>query len=667
MNILRVSNVDNSYCYDHSNRMVTTSNVINNNRQNISFRANYGNSTLVTDKFIQLVKMGYSNKYLVNFAKGNLNSLEHAETLIDIRLTGFEKRGILSSYNHKVSNDEIEQLFFEEPEKTLNVVNILGKKSFISSFNNKFENVKNYINTIGNISPQHPLYQNLIELTNPQESVKYKNITEQITNLKKQFQTTTNKKELIKHINNLTDANKNLVKNSITDYPEKIEIAEFFYTMRNSHDILDFVLNAYDKHNKINLFKKLNDVAKTDSNGQICKQFDFVNNDYLSKMFTTDMSFKTSYDELLKTLNKNPDKSVREVLLGLPQNKETKTEFENLGVNFERWTKFNPESKLEKEVVINDKQKNIIKYLEDTLTSPMLPLISDEKRALLENEIQVKGYKMKTEMPPLINNLVGVMNREVGPLKLHKNNKRMSFNDLPELVNTIDDFLKNNSNWNSPDKTPQMTLAREVFEKNIQDVKKGMFLALKNPNPNKVKITAQQIDMNNIAHSLFLGNDSSCCMAIGTGYKQAIAPNYIKNKMVSGIEVLVDDKSVGNTICYIAEVDKKPALVLDNIEIKPNYRKNTVNDDIRDLMFSYARKFTKELGNEDMPIYLGHNRNKINLRGYQKEDKNIKIVGTSGDDRIYIDSVTKEGKFGKSNVFDTCLYNISGAKHNQDI
>lgn len=667
MNILRVSNVDNSYCYDHSNRMVTTSNVINNNRQNISFRANYGNSTLVTDKFIQLVKMGYSNKYLVNFAKGNLNSLEHAETLIDIRLTGFEKRGILSSYNHKVSNDEIEQLFFEEPEKTLNVVNILGKKSFISSFNNKFENVKNYINTIGNISPQHPLYQNLIELTNPQESVKYKNITEQITNLKKQFQTTTNKKELIKHINNLTDANKNLVKNSITDYPEKIEIAEFFYTMRNSHDILDSVLNAYDKHNKINLFKKLNDVAKTDSNGQICKQFDFVNNDYLSKMFTTDMSFKTSYDELLKTLNKNPDKSVREVLLGLPQNKETKTEFENLGVNFERWTKFNPESKLEKEVVINDKQKNIIKYLEDTLTSPMLPLISDEKRALLENEIQVKGYKMKTEMPPLINNLVGVMNREVGPLKLHKNNKRMSFNDLPELVNTIDDFLKNNSNWNSPDKTPQMTLAREVFEKNIQDVKKGMFLALKNPNPNKVKITAQQIDMNNIAHSLFLGNDSSCCMAIGTGYKQAIAPNYIKNKMVSGIEVLVDDKSVGNTICYIAEVDKKPALVLDNIEIKPNYRKDTVNDDIRDLMFSYARKFTKELGNEDMPIYLGHNRNKINLRGYQKEDKNIKIVGTSGDDRIYIDSVTKEGKFGKSNVFDTCLYNISGAKHNQDI
>lgn len=668
MNILRVSNTDATYNYTHPKQMVQTTNVIKNNPQNISFSGNYKCSPLITNRTIlQLVKMGYPNQYLINFVKGHLYSLEQANTLMEIRATAAKKRDTLSSYNHKVNDEELDKLFFEEPHKVLNTVNVLGEKSFISSFNNKFENVKNCINTIGDINPEHPFYQNLLELTNPQQSAKYKNTQEQITNAKKQFQTTNDRAKLIKHINYLTDENKNLIKNSITDYSEKIELARFFHTMQNSHEKLGSVLNNYDKHHKNNLLDTLNDVARTDSEGQICRQFDFKNSDYLPKMFTTDEMFKSSYDELLKTLNKKPDKSVREVLLELPQNKETKIEFEKLGINFERWTKFNPESKLEKEVVINDKQKNVIKYLEDTLTSPMLPLISDEKRALLENEIQVKGYKMKTEMPPLINNLVGVMNREVGPLKLHKNNKRMSFNDLPELVNTIDDFLKNNSNWNSPDKTPQMTLAREVFEKNIQDVKKGMFLALKNPNPNKVKITAQQIDMNNIAHSLFLGNDSSCCMAIGTGYKQAIAPNYIKNKMVSGIEVLVDDKSVGNTICYIAEVDKKPALVLDNIEIKPNYRKDTVNDDIRDLMFSYARKFTKELGNEDMPIYLGHNRNKINLRGYQKEDKNIKIVGTSGDDRIYIDSVTKEGKFGKSNVFDTCLYNISGAKHNQDI
>lgn len=663
MNILRVSNTDATYNYTHLKQMVQTTNVIKNNPQNISFSGNYKCSPLITNRTIlQLVKMGYPNQYLINFVKGHLYSLEQANTLMEIRATAAKKRDTLSSYNHKVNDEELDKLFFEEPHKVLNTVNVLGEKSFISSFNNKFENVKNCINTIGDINPEHPFYQNLLELTNPQQSAKYKNTQEQITNAKKQFQTTNDRAKLIKHINYLTDENKNLIKNSITDYSEKIELARFFHTMQNSHEKLGSVLNNYDKHHKNNLLDTLNDVARTDSEGQICRQFDFKNSDYLPKMFTTDEMFKSSYDELLKTLNKKPDKSVREVLLELPQNKETKIEFEKLGINFERWTKFNPESKLEKEVVINDKQKNIIKYLEDTLTSPMLPLISDEKRALLENEIQVKGYKMKTEMPPLINNLVGVMNREVGPLKLHKNNKRMSFNDLPELVNTIDDFLKNNSNWNSPDKTPQMTLAREVFEKNIQDVKKGMFLALKNPNPNKVKITAQQIDMNNIAHSLFLGNDSSCCMAIGTGYKQAIAPNYIKNKMVSGIEVLVDDKSVGNTICYIAEVDKKPALVLDNIEIKPNYRKDTVNDDIRDLMFSYARKFTKELGNEDMPIYLGHNRNKINLRDYQIERKDFRIVGTSGEDRIYIDSVVTEGKFDGYNIFNELLHDISNSK-----
>lgn len=660
MNILRVSNNNNNCNYANLKPKVQTTNVIKDNKQsNISFCGNYENSYFITSKTIlQLVKMGYPNQYLINFVKGHLNTLEQAKTLMDIRNVASKKRGVLSSYNHKVNDEELDKLFFEKPHKVLNTINILGKNSFISSFNNKFENVKNYINTIGDITPQHPLYQNLIELTNPTESIKYNNTKEQITNVKKQFQTTDNKTDLIKQINHLTDKNKNLIKNSITDYPEKIELAEFFHTIKDSHETLSSVLNNYDKNNNHHLLDTLNNIARTDSNGQICEQFNFKNNKYLPKMFTTDKMFKNSYDELLKTLNKNPDKNVREVLLNLPQNKETKKQFEELGVNFERWTTFNPESKIQKTIVIENKQKSAIQSLEETFNSPIYTLVSSDKKNLLKKELNAKGYEIKPKVI-FLNNFVGTVKRDTNYLQLFKDNKQITFQDMPELVKTIDNFMKNNQSWKSPDNTSQSNIAKKTIENSIQDVKQKMISANKNPDTEKVTITAQQVDMNDITHSLFLGNDSSCCMSIGTGSKQAIAPNYIKNKMISGIEVLAKDKPIGNTICYIAEIDNKPALVLDNIEMKPDYRKGTINDNARDLMFSYAKKFTKELGKEDMPIYIGWNRSKVNLRDYKCECKNFKIIGTSGEDNIYIDSITTTNNFKKDNVFSTFLCKIS--------
>lgn len=662
MNILRVSNTDATYNYTHPKQMVQTTNVIKNNPQNISFSGDYKCSPVITNKTIlQLVKMGYPNQYLINFVKGHLYSLEQANTLMEIRATAAKKRDTLSSYNHKVNDEELDKLFFEEPHKVLNTVNVLGEKSFISSFNNKFENVKNCINTIGDINPEHPFYQNLLELTNPQQSAKYKNTQEQITNAKKQFQATNDRAKLIKHINYLTDENKNLIKNSITDYSEKIELARFFHTMQNSHEKLGSVLNNYDKHHKNNLLDTLNDVARTDSEGQICRQFDFKNSDYLPKMFTTDEMFKSSYDELLKTLNKKPDKSVREVLLELPQNKETKIEFEKLGINFERWTTFDPKSKLQKTIVTEDKQQKAMQSLEEIFNSPIYTLVSSDKKFLLEKELNSKGYEIKPKFI-FLNNFVGTIKRNSGYLKLFKDNKQITFQDMPELIDTIDNFIQNNQSWINLDESKQSNVARKTIEKSIQDVKQKINSAKKNSDSENFTITAQQVDMNNIAHSLFLGNDSSCCMAIGTGSKQSIAPNYIKNKMVSGIEVLVDDKPIGNTICYIAEIDNKTALVLDNIEMKPDYRKGVINDNARDLMFAYAKKFTKELGKENMPIYVGRNRNKINLRDYQIERKDFRIVGTSGEDRIYIDSVVTEGKFDGYNIFNELLHDISNSK-----
>lgn len=48
-------------------------------------------------------------------------------------------------------------------------------------------------------------------------------------------------------------------------------------------------------------------------------------------MFTSKEDFKSPYNQLLTILNQSPNKTVREVLLELPQNKATKVQFENRG------------------------------------------------------------------------------------------------------------------------------------------------------------------------------------------------------------------------------------------------------------------------------------------------------------------------------------------------
>lgn len=629
-------------------------------QQNIRFGANVSNSKLITNRISQLIDIGYPKNYLTNFVQGNSFSIEQARTILDLKLAGCNKRDILSSYNHKVSDEELERLFFAEPHKVLNVVKLLGKKSFIASFANKFENVENYIQTFGDIKPDHPLYQKLLELTNPTESLQYKKTQARITDLKKRFQTTENKETLIKEINKLTDSNKNLVKKSLTDYPEKIELAEFFYLMKDSNEIPGTALEAYDKHNKNFLQNLLNDIVIEDSNGKQCKRLDFRKNKYLPKLISANQDFKTNYKKMLSILNQNPTKSIKNALLELPQNIATKKQFEELGVNFNRWVTFDSNSKIQKIVKGDTGEENVVKRLEQLLNSPLLGLLSDYKEQKLHKEMNINGYQLKKRgLQPA--HYPVTTNERQGSLKLFKDNQAVTFKDLPPLMDILTDFIKKDSLWNSPDKNMQADIARKTIELSIKEVKQKMMLALEQPKANDVQITVQQIDMDNITHSLFLGNDASCCMAIGSGFKQAIAPNYIMNKMISGIEILADNKPIGNSMCYIAEIDNKPALILDNTEIKQDFRNSRINDVIRDMLFDYANKFGKELGIKDTSIYIGGNRNKINLYNYPAKHKEIKIIGSSGNDKIYIDSIPKEDIFNGNNYFSILLSNISSA------
>lgn len=633
-------------------------------QQNVRFGALYNNPDLIRNEILQLTKIGYPNKYLIKFIKSDLHGIEQAQTLIELKQAGYNKRHILSSYNHNIRDEELERLFFEEPHKVLNTVKLLGKKSFIASFSNKFENVENYIQTFGDIKPEHPQYQKLLELTNPTESLLYKNIQDQITNLKKQFQTTGNKDALIKKINDLTNKNKNLIKNSLTDYPEKIELAEFFYLMKDSNEILASTLASYSKQNKSFIQDLLNNIVRKDSNDILCKQLDFKNNKYLSKLVSANQDFKTTYKKMLSILNQNPTKSIKNTILELPQNITTKKQFEELGVNFNKW--ITSDSKMQTIIKGNPKQQNVIKSLEQILDSPIFGFLSNYKEQKLRKEMSINGYQLKKQDSFPTNTLIG-SNEKQNSLKLFKENQPVSFKDLPPLINVLTDFIKKDALWNSPDKSIKANIAKKTIEFYIKGIKEKMILASNEPKTGDIKITVQHVDMNNITHSLFLGNDASCCMAVGSGFRQSVAPNYIMNKMITAIEILSNNRPIGNTMCYIAEIDKKPALVLDNIEIKPDFRFCDINNSIKETLLAYAKQFGNELGIESSSIYIGANRNKINLNDYPILRKDIKIIGSSGEDKIYIDSISKETTVDEKNSYQTLLYKIQDSSETKPV
>ena len=189
------------------------------------------------------------------------------------------------------------------------------------------------------------------------------------------------------------------------------------------------------------------------------------------------------------------------------------------------------------------------------------------------------------------------------------------------------------------DNLEQNKLTRELFEKENLDYASWVGLdEERDVIKYDTNTVIRKVDMNDIKHSLFLGNQACCCTAIGTSTRSEYAPLYIMNNFLQAIELVVDGKAVGNTMCYIARsMNEENILVLDNMEVLPPYKDEKK---YLDMFLLFARRLTKNIGAENMPIYGGA-RNKFSLKSFEPEFcKVLKILGSSGNDKLVIDSLT---------------------------
>lgn len=148
----------------------------------------------------------------------------------------------------------------------------------------------------------------------------------------------------------------------------------------------------------------------------------------------------------------------------------------------------------------------------------------------------------------------------------------------------------------------------------------------------------RKVNMNDIKHSLFLGNQVGCCTAVGSGIRARFAPNYIRDKFVQAIELVVNDEPVGNTMCYLAKINNEyNVLVLDNVEVLKPYNQDPKT---LDYFVRMAKQIATNIGAPELPILAGR-RHKVRSDKFDIKFAftNINILGASGKDEMNLDSI----------------------------
>jgi len=241
-------------------------------------------------------------------------------------------------------------------------------------------------------------------------------------------------------------------------------------------------------------------------------------------------------------------------------------------------------------------------------------------------------------------------------LSLSSNGERIKFEDLAKIISVIKKEINSKEFWAVKNNDPTIETARAHLYEHLIKLRTADIENAGNIKDGEIaEIEIRKTDMYDVKKAIGLGNDGACCTALGRNFNEWSAPTYIMNKCIGAIEVTDKGNFVGNSMIYLAYVDGEPALVLDNIELKTKYHEN---DAIRDAFMEYTKKLCDEIGKPDMPIYAGPLRHKLTMSIYPKTEHNMEIIGSTGDQVVYIDYDASPHQIGNGEVANIEMYKI---------
>ena len=402
------------------------------------------------------------------------------------------------------------------------------------------------------------------------------------------------------------------------------------------------------------IFQKLN----IEYDEALSKKLDLINCKYISKLFVSNVDFFDNMRILVEVIKANPDLTIEQAIDQMPQNIETKRIFEEIRIDYEKFTKVDKNSftKVKVKLSAEEAKQASIHNLEEDLNDVLFQSLPQKATGPIFNALKEEAgvTLVKSQKDNWVGDGFNAGSSEY--YRLYKNGQPITFEDMDKIVTIIKREINKNDFWTTTQGDEQLDNARKTMYTHLIKLR-----ASEVDNASTIKdgeiaeIEVRKTDMYDVKKALGLGNDAQCCTALGRNHNEWSAPTYIMNKCIGAIELTDRGHFVGNTMIYFAYVDGKPALVLDNIELKTKYQNN---DKIRDTFIDYAKKLCEEIGQPDLPIYAGPNRHKLNMDIYPKEKHSMDIIGNSGEQEVYVDYDGAGHIIGQSEQAEIDMYKI---------
>ena len=549
--------------------------------------------------------------------------------------------------NDKSNEKEVKELKHEIQNLYKNCENSSKIADLMECIQKKQIKMKEILNQKVNLSPQE-IVNKIWTISSLLSSPKYQN-TKYITNRDELAQYIQKQKDIIDKDKVISRINEDFFKEN--EIPvEELDSRAF---KRDASKLINLIQSSTpenDKNWNMALDKLVFELIGYPYYKDISEIFKFSKCKYLNQLIISDEYFWNNMRILVDSLvynaalSNSKDESWLEMSLdNMNHNWETRKIFEKNKLDYDKWKHFDKKSFIEEKITIKkeDAKNKAVKNMCDELAN--ITLFKE-----IPQDIKDSFYNSLKEIG------LGVNQKSKQVLL---NGKNIEYNDLPKIMSAIKKEMNTNSFWTDEHSDENIENSRDTLYNHFMYQRKQEIDNIKRlKESEEVDIKVQKVDMSDIKHSLSLGNDAHCCTALGSQSNEWSAPAYILTRAIGAIEVLANNEAVGNTMMYVAKVNGKLGLILDDIELQTKYQNN---DKIRDLIIKYAKQVCAEIGKEDIPIYAGPGLHKVDMSDYKLINKaNMKILGkTCIETGVYLD-FDGQGHELNGKTIKTDLYKI---------
>lgn len=140
---------------------------------------------------------------------------------------------------------------------------------------------------------------------------------------------------------------------------------------------------------------------------------------------------------------------------------------------------------------------------------------------------------------------------------------------------------------------------------------------------------------------LFMGNRTSCCTAIIEGANGKATPIYLSNTAFNVVQLKDENGNIlAMSRIFVGNIDEKPSMIIENIEINAAFLKDKTTDELRELrnkMFDFVKTFGKDISKDnEMKVYFSKNYTHVPLKDYETVEKEIEFVGDISSEKVYL-------------------------------